>query len=94
MFEKYGPLVRVTVPMDRTGSRNKGFAFVEFEERKDAEDAFDKYDGYKLDGRSMRLDWDVGREKKEGSRGGYGGGPEGGAGGCEFRTFRLSGDVP
>jgi RNA recognition motif-containing protein len=45
MFEKYGRLTRVTVPMDRTGTRNKGFAFVEFETRKEAEDAYDKVNG-------------------------------------------------
>lgn len=45
MFEKYGQLTRVTVPMDRTGQRNKGFAFVEFETRKEAEDAYDKVEG-------------------------------------------------
>ena len=45
MFEKYGKLERVTLPLDRTLTRNKGFAYVEFESRKDAEDAFDKVDG-------------------------------------------------
>lgn len=45
LFEKCGRLVRVTVPLDRNGVKNKGFAFVEFEERKDAEEAFERYDG-------------------------------------------------
>lgn len=45
IFERYAKLQRVTVPLDRTGSRNKGFAYVEFESRQDAEDAFDKVNG-------------------------------------------------
>jgi RNA recognition motif-containing protein len=33
------------------------FAFVEFEERRDAEDAFEKFDGFSVEGRRLRLDW-------------------------------------
>jgi len=48
--------------------KNKGFAFVEFEERRDAEDAFDKFDGFSVEGRRLKLDWDVGIDKKEDRR--------------------------
>jgi transformer-2 protein len=44
------------------------FAFVEFEERRDAEDAFDKFDGFSVEGRRLKLDWDVGINKKEDRR--------------------------
>ncbi|KAJ3339157.1 hypothetical protein HDU93_008543 [Gonapodya sp. JEL0774] len=64
MMERYGKLKKVTMPRDRDTGRNKGFAFADFEERRDAEDAFDKYNNYTLEGRRLRLDWDVGREKK------------------------------
>lgn len=47
---------------------NYSFAFVEFEERRDAEDAFDKFDGFSVDGRRLKLDWDVGINKKEDRR--------------------------
>jgi RNA recognition motif-containing protein len=33
------------------------FAFVEFEDRRDAEDAFEKFDGFSVEGRRLRLDW-------------------------------------
>lgn len=64
MFEQYGRLKRITVPLDNRTHNNKGFAFVEFENRRDAEDAYDKYRGRTLGGRAIRIDWDVGKEKK------------------------------
>ncbi|CAG8554628.1 13451_t:CDS:10, partial [Racocetra fulgida] len=50
MFERYGRLRKVTVQIDHYTGRNKGFAFVEFEDRRDAEDAFDKYNGTNVEG--------------------------------------------
>lgn len=41
------------------------FAFVEFEQRLDAEDASLKYNGYTIEGRKLRIDWDVGVTKKD-----------------------------
>ncbi len=38
---------------------NKGFAFVEFEDRLDAEDALEKLHGFEIDGRKLKLDWYV-----------------------------------
>lgn len=64
MFEQYGRLKRITVPLDNRTRNNKGFAFVEYENRRDAEDAYDKYKGCILGGRAIRIDWDVGKEKK------------------------------
>ncbi|KAG1471626.1 hypothetical protein G6F56_002016 [Rhizopus delemar] len=65
MFERYGNLKSVTVPMDTVTNKNKGFAFVEFDQRHDAEDAFNKFDGFSVEGRRLRLDWDIGLSKKE-----------------------------
>ncbi|CAO3699000.1 unnamed protein product [Rhizopus microsporus] len=65
MFERYGRLKSVTVPMDTVTNKNKGFAFIEFEDRRDAEDAFEKFDGFSVEGRRLRLDWDIGLSKKE-----------------------------
>ena len=41
------------------------FAFVSFEERADAEDAKAKYESYQVEGRTLRIDWDVGFERKK-----------------------------
>ncbi|CAG8590765.1 5928_t:CDS:2 [Paraglomus occultum] len=65
MFERYGRLRKVTVQIDHYTGRNKGFAFVEFEDRRDAEDAFDKYNGFTVEGRRLKLDWDIGLSKKD-----------------------------
>ncbi|CAG8521525.1 15025_t:CDS:10, partial [Cetraspora pellucida] len=78
MFERYGRLRKVTVQLDHYTGRNKGidwkcywmfsFAFVEFEDRRDAEDAFDKYNGTNVEGRRLKLDWDIGLSKKDAHR--------------------------
>ncbi|KAI8879518.1 RNA-binding domain-containing protein [Backusella circina FSU 941] len=57
MFETFGRIKSITIPMDNVTSKNKGFAFIEFEDRRDAEDAFGKYDGFSVEGRRLRLDW-------------------------------------
>jgi RNA recognition motif-containing protein len=69
LFERFGRLRSVSVPMDRYTRRNRGFAFLEYEQRTDAEDAFNKYNGYEIEGRKLRLDWDVGRPSKDTARG-------------------------
>jgi RNA recognition motif-containing protein len=47
----------------RTG-KSRGYAFVEFDTRHDAENAYDYFQGYMLDGRRLRLDWDIGIDRK------------------------------
>ncbi|ORY08100.1 RNA-binding domain-containing protein [Basidiobolus meristosporus CBS 931.73] len=68
LFERFGRLRNVTVTIDRYTNRNKGFAFVEFEDRRDAEDAFDKYHNFVVEGRRLKMDWDIGRNKKDARR--------------------------
>ncbi|KAI7871340.1 hypothetical protein BDF14DRAFT_1936163 [Spinellus fusiger] len=77
MFERYGRLVKVTVPMDVLTNKNKGFSFVEFEDRRDAEDAFDKFQGFSVEGRRLKLDWDIGLSKKDNYRAPRYGAPSG-----------------
>lgn len=50
--------------MDNFTGKNKGFAYVEFEERADAEEFKRACDGYEADGRRIRLDWDVSKPKE------------------------------
>ena len=54
-FEKYGDIGDVYVPKDKYGE-SRGFAFVRFYDKRDAEDAIDAMDGKELDGRDLRVD--------------------------------------
>ncbi|XP_069178075.1 RNA-binding protein 1 isoform X1 [Procambarus clarkii] len=59
-FTKYGPLVNVWV------ARNPpGFAFVEFEDPRDAEDAVRALDGSRLCGVRVRVEMSTGRSRRD-----------------------------
>lgn len=55
IFERYGEVGDIYTPRDRFTKESRGFAFVRFYDKRDAEDAMDKMDGYVLDGREMRV---------------------------------------
>ncbi|XP_067001187.1 RNA-binding protein 1 isoform X1 [Anabrus simplex] len=68
-FSKYGPLRNVWV------ARNPpGFAFVEFEDPRDAEDAVRGLDGTRMCGTRVRVEMSSGRSRRGGGGGGGGGG--------------------
>ncbi|KAF5786406.1 putative RNA recognition motif domain, nucleotide-binding alpha-beta plait domain superfamily [Helianthus annuus] len=75
LFYKYGPIVQIDL---KVPPRPPGFAFVEFEDARDAEDAIHGRDGYKFDGRRLRVELahggrvspSVDRYSSGGSRGG------------------------
>jgi len=73
-FGKYGPLKNVWV------ARNPpGFAFIEFEDPRDAEDACSHLDGTRVCGSRVRVEMSNGRSRG-GRDGGGGGGRDGGRG--------------
>lgn len=78
-FGKFGPLRNVWV------ARNPpGFAFVEYEDGRDAEDAVRALDNTKIAGSRIRVEMSHGRTRRGGGdsgRGGGGGGRGGGRGG-------------
>ncbi|XP_037133885.1 serine and arginine rich splicing factor 2a [Syngnathus acus] len=55
VFEKYGRVGDVYIPRDRYTKESRGFAFVRFFDKRDAEDAMDAMDGALLDGRELRV---------------------------------------
>jgi len=55
VFEKYGRVGDVYIPRDRYTKESRGFAFVRFHDKRDAEDAMDAMDGALLDGRELRV---------------------------------------
>jgi len=77
LFEKYGDVGDIYLPMERASGRSRGFAFVRFYDKRDAEDALDALNGRTYDGRDLRISMDGGRPRYSGrddSGGGRGGG--------------------
>ncbi len=66
-------MVEVFLPTDRDTGRPRGFAFVQYEDTSAAEAAIEKFDGYELDGRNLRVN--EAQEKRSAPRGFSDGGP-------------------
>ncbi|GAB4829903.1 Serine/arginine-rich-splicing factor sr34 [Ancistrocladus abbreviatus] len=58
LFHKYGPITHIDLKIP---PRPPGYAFVEFEEARDAEDAIRGRDGYDFDGHRLRVELAHGR---------------------------------
>lgn len=54
-FEKYGTITDAFVPTERESRRPRGFGFVTFARREDAEKAMQELDNTELDGRTIRI---------------------------------------
>src|SRR5437588_5967282 len=82
LFAQVGAVRDVFLPNDRETGRPRGFAFVEFENDEDAAKAIEKFNGYELGGRALRVNAAEDRPRRSGGGGGgYGGGGGGGYGG-------------
>src|SRR5689334_5133510 len=94
LFSEIGEIRDVYLPMDRQSGRPRGFAFVEFANDADAAKAIEKFNGYQLSGRALRVNAADDRPRggrpggggggyagRGGGGGGYGGGYGGGGGG-------------
>ena len=68
----------VFMPTERETGRPRGFAFIEYENDEDAAQAIEKFNGYELGGRALRVNAAEERPRRTG--GGYGGGDRGGGG--------------
>ncbi|XP_014675930.1 PREDICTED: RNA-binding protein 1-like isoform X2 [Priapulus caudatus] len=79
-FSKYGPLRNVWV-----ARKPPGFAFIEFEDTRDAEDAVRAMDGARCCGVRIRAEMSSGRSRRGGRRGGG----MGGGGGMPQRSERY-----
>ncbi|KAL1932291.1 hypothetical protein VTP01DRAFT_9347 [Rhizomucor pusillus] len=55
-FERYGRLVRCDIPAPKSYS-SKPYAFVEFEDPRDADDAFNEMHGRRIDGYTLSVQW-------------------------------------
>ncbi|RZF33835.1 hypothetical protein LSTR_LSTR008958 [Laodelphax striatellus] len=55
VFERCGEVGDIYIPRDRFSRESRGFAFVRFYDKRDAEDALDAMHGRLLDGRELRV---------------------------------------
>src|SRR5205809_5378250 len=76
LFSQIGAIKDVFLPTDRDSGRPRGFAFVEFESDEDAQKAIEKFNGFELGGRALRVN-----AAEDRPRGGSGGGGRPGGGG-------------
>jgi len=54
-FEKFGPIGDIYIPRDQFSRSSRGYAFIRYLKKRDAEDALDRMDGADLDGREIRV---------------------------------------
>jgi RNA recognition motif-containing protein len=73
LFGEVGEIRSVFLPTDRDSGRPRGFAFVEFADGLTAAAAAQRFDGYELDGRNIRVN--EAQEKSQRSSGFSPGGP-------------------
>ncbi len=83
VFAEVGEIMDVVLPTDRATGRPRGFAFVEYSSDDSAATAIQKFDGFELGGRNLR----VNEAEKRAPRGPHVGGgrpfsPGGGSGGA------------
>ena len=85
LFAQAGEVKDVYLPTDRESGRKRGFAFVEFASDEQAAAAIEKFNGYQMGGRTLRVNAAEDRPRGGGGGGGRsfggGGGGYGGGGG-------------
>jgi len=64
LFEKFGEIGDIYFPLERGTGRSRGFAFVRYFDKRDAEDAMDSLNGRTYDGRDLRITVDPGRPSR------------------------------
>jgi translation initiation factor 3 subunit G len=57
LFRKYGPISRIYLAKEKHTGRSKGFAFINFVRREDAQDAIDALSGVGFDHVILHLEW-------------------------------------
>lgn len=85
LFEEYGSVVDLHIPMDRETGRPRGFAFVTLSTREHGEAAINNLDGQDMGGRSLRISEAQERAPRGGGGGGGGGGGDRRGGGGDRR---------
>ncbi len=83
LFSQIGEIQDVFLPTDRDTGRPRGFAFVEFVDRGSVAEAIERFDGYELQGRNIRINEAEERQRRAPgfSDSGFPPKPKGGRGG-------------
>ncbi len=93
LFSEIGEIRDVFLPTDRDSGRPRGFAFVEYASEEDAAKAIERFNGYQLSGRALRVN--AAEDRPRGGSGGgqrqFGGGGFGGGGGDRFPPGKPKG---
>lgn len=55
LFSQVGTVVEVRLPTERDSGRPRGFGFVEMASEQEAQEAIRRFDGYLVDGRTIRV---------------------------------------
>ncbi len=55
-FEEAGTVVSVSLPIDRTYNRPRGFGFVEMSSEEEAQAAIERWEGKDFGGRTLKVD--------------------------------------
>eukprot|EP00800_Vazella_pourtalesii_P012981 TRINITY_DN3041_c0_g2_i1.p1 TRINITY_DN3041_c0_g2~~TRINITY_DN3041_c0_g2_i1.p1 ORF type:complete len:210 (+),score=42.74 TRINITY_DN3041_c0_g2_i1:217-846(+) len=66
IFTKHGPITDVYVPLDYYTHKPRGFAYVQYEDVIDAEEALKRLDGYHLHGNPLEIQYAEGDRKTPG----------------------------
>jgi RNA recognition motif-containing protein len=81
VFSECGNVASVKIITDRDTGRSKGFGFVEMENSDEANACIDQLNGKEVDGRPIKVNAAMEKERPSGGRGGYNrGGGHGGGG--------------
>lgn len=88
IFSQAGSVSNIAIPIERETGRPRGFAFVEYSSEEEAKAAVEKFNGYDLRGRAMRVNAAEDRPPRRPGAGGPGGG---GGGSFPTRSFGAGG---
>jgi len=73
LFRRFGPIQRIYLAKDRETHESRGFAFINFFNREDAQNSINKLDGHGYDHLILSVSW---ANPSSGAGGGGGGGPQ------------------
>jgi len=64
-FAKFGNILSIDIPLNNTNNLNRGFVFIEYESKADAQKAIDAMNGQKFKGRTVALEFSLPKGKYE-----------------------------